>query len=74
MCLLSESADVLRTQVTKLLCKATESPPDSPAHFLFVGLVGVAITTDPAHSQYWLRPALSLLQFVRDNITSLAEV
>lgn len=58
----------------KLLGKATGGPPDISAHSLFLGIVGVAIATDSTHSPYWIQPALSLLQYIHNNMTSLAEV
>ena len=58
-----------------MFCKATSSSPDSPAHFLFIGILGVAMEmADSAHSLYWLQQALSLLRYTRDGIAELAEV
>ena len=61
-----------RAQVTKLLRLSFSCPPDSHAHFLFLGTVGVAMATDSTHPKFWLHPALTLLQYTRDNIESLA--
>ena len=58
----------------KLLSKVTDSSPDDPAHFVFIGMLGVAMETDSTHCAYWLRPALSLLQYARESISELAEV
>jgi hypothetical protein len=65
----------IRSQlVKKLLSKVTDSSPDDPAHFVFIGMLGVAMETDSTHCTYWLRPALSLLQYARESISELAEV
>ena len=60
-------------QVQKLLDRASVSP-ENPAHFVFVGILGVAMETDPAPSPYWFRPALLLLEYVRESIAELAKV